>query len=348
MVASLGSPSNEAFNTRAGCAQIDVAKQVIQINVRSLGFMRALLYRTKHIKIFIISRIKRYVLAKYRVSHPGFYVFSIISLAILLVLSGFLISALVFSDYYNKKFREDISLLAELRSDLSDADVDDAKRTLSAMPEVKETSVKFVSREDALAEMYGELGEEATIESMENPFSDMFVFSIEAEAFEEGVMEALAENIESTMPVRQVHYPKDYFDDVFSVLNTIKNYLVVIILIALAMTGILIHHIMRLNVVAQQRQIKTMELVGAEPSFIRKPFVKTGLRMGFNAWIVAVAISSILWIIFLGPSGFLIWLLSVPGIVGVLILLGISIGVCLVSTYLAVTQSLRTSVLRRT
>ena len=287
-------------------------------------------------------------MAKYQVSHPGFYVFSLISLSILLVLSGFLLTGLFFSDFYTKKFKEEIKLLAELREELSGEEVDLILQQISDIDGIKDGSVHFISRDEALSEMYGELGEGIVMEDLGNPFSDMIEFSIDADKFDQAFVEVLASKIKSEFPVTQVHYPADYFDNVFGVLKTARSYMLIFVLVALVMTGVLIHHIMRLNVVAQQRQIRTMELVGAKAVFIRRPFIRRGMKMGLQAWIIAVILSGIIWYYLLGPGMFALWLFSAPGLIGIITLLCLSVLVCTFSTWIAVTKSMGSSILRST
>jgi cell division transport system permease protein len=196
--------------------------------------------------------------------------------------------------------------------------------------------------------MYGLLGEDATMTDSDNPFSDMVEFSVKSDSFTNAYVEGLSLRIQREMPVRQVHYPSDYFDNVFGVIHTARRYLIGFILIALIMTGVLIHHIMRLNVVAQQGQIRTMELVGAKPSFIRKPFIRRGMRMGLQAWFVAIVLSIITWYVLLGGSMAAKWIFSLPGLIGMGLLLVLSLVVCGFSTWIAVTRSLGSSIMQDT
>jgi cell division transport system permease protein len=194
--------------------------------------------------------------------------------------------------------------------------------------------------------MYGELGEGMMMENIDNPFSDMIEFSITAEMFDQEFVQSLATRIEKEFPVTQVHYPADYFDDVFGVLKTAKSYMLLFVIIALVMTSVLIHHIMRLNVVAQQRQIRTMEMVGAKSAFIRQPFIRQGLKMAVQAWLIAIVLSAVIWYYLLGVSMFSLWLLSLPGLVGVVLLLALSVAICTFSTWIAVTKSMGSSILQ--
>ncbi|MDX1410356.1 MAG: hypothetical protein R3330_19530, partial [Saprospiraceae bacterium] len=83
-------------------------------------------------------------MTRYQVTHPGFYVLSLVSLAILLVLIGFFISALLFSQQYARQFKEGISLVLELGPAFDREQQDAAVRTVAEYEGVLAGSVAFV------------------------------------------------------------------------------------------------------------------------------------------------------------------------------------------------------------
>ena len=119
-----------------------------------------------------------------------------------------------------------------------------------------------------------------------------------------------------------------------------RYYLLLVVIVALVLAGLLIHHIMRLNVIAQRKQIRTMELVGATPGFIRRPFIKTGLRMGFLAWALSIIITGVISALMFGPALALAWMISIPGILGGITLLVVSAFLSWFSTWMAVNENL--------
>jgi cell division transport system permease protein len=56
----------------------------------------------------------------------------------------------------------------------------------------------------------------------------------------------------------------------------------------------LINHLIRLSLYSRRFIIKTMQLVGASPSFIRRPFLRTGLWHGFLGGLIASALLCVL------------------------------------------------------
>ena len=278
-------------------------------------------------------------MARYQVTHPGFYILSIISLAILLVLIGLFVSGYFFSQHYSQEFKENIKLIAEIEPGTASDEIDKIVSGVQKFEGVRQESVIFISKEQALEEMSDEIGESEMMQGMENPFLDMIEFSMLEEHMNEESVDALESKLSSTYAIVSVNRPQSFFGDVFALLNNLRIYILIFILIALGLSGVLIHHIMRLNVVAQRDQIRTMELVGARPGFIVKPYVRKGIQMGLTSWLLALALTGALWFFMLGNAGFLSLIQSPSTILGALILLVIAVITCSASTWIAVMKS---------
>jgi cell division transport system permease protein len=278
--------------------------------------------------------------ARYQVTHPGFYFMSIFSLAILLVLSGLFLAALFFSETYTRTFREQIELIVEIDPGTSDEKIDEVALFLRRAEGVRGTEVEIVTSEDALAEVQNEIGEDALLDEMENPFHDMIRFTLYAENYSRDFISELSDDLKSRFPVSEIYHPSAFFEDVFTLLRQMRFYIVLFIIFALVVTGILIHHIMRLNVIAQRRQIRTMELVGAEPSFVRKPFISRGAQMALIAWLVSLAGSAAIWLVLLGKSAFVRFATNPLTLAGAATLLLLALAICVFSTWIAVGKSI--------
>src|SRR5690606_28077266 len=121
-------------------------------------------------------------------------------------------------------------------------------------------SIEFVPKETALDEMRAEMSDDVVLEAMDNPFSDMLRFSIDAASFDKDQIAALKTRIESLDDVYAMHHPAGMFDAVFNLLKKAQAIGAVIILVFILLCAILIHHIMRLNILSQRKQIRTMQL----------------------------------------------------------------------------------------
>lgn len=279
-------------------------------------------------------------MARYQVTHPGFYVLSIISLAILLVLIGFFISGLLFSQQYAKEFKEDISLVLELPPEFSPDLGAQVTSALKEYPGVRTGSVEFVSRDEAMAAMLDEIGDSGIAEELENPFFDMIEFSVEEANLNQTYLDNLNAHFNQNFGEMTVYHPQDFFGDVFQLIRQMRGFVIGFIAVALFLSGILIHHIMRLNVLAQAQQIRTMQLVGARESFIIAPFLRNGLQMAFLAWLVAVALSGVVWFAMLGKDDFVQFVATKATLISALIMLIAAMLICGLSTWIAVSKSI--------
>ena len=279
-------------------------------------------------------------MSKYRVSHPGIYYLSIASLAIILVLCGFFVSAVLFSDSYTRKIKEEITLVAELKPGADDPDISAIVETIKSVEGIQPKSVQFVTADEALEEALSELGSASISEGMSNPFTDMVQFSLQAEYVDHDSIARIEETLVAEIGLQKLIYPSSQLDNLFSVFRYARFRILVFMGIALLMAGLLIHHIIRLNVVAQSRQIRTMELVGARPGFIRRPYLQLGIRMGLWAWAWGIVGLLFLSLLILGAGFTFSWLANLSTLLGFVLLLVISIGICWLSSLLAVNQNL--------
>ena len=109
------------------------------------------------------------------------------------------------------------------------------------------------------------------------------------------------------------------------------------LLIAIA----LINNTIRLSIYSKRFLIRTMQLVGATHSHIRKPFLLSGLFFGFLGSIIAILLlSGLIYISSREFKGFIDF--AYIDLIGLLFILVITIGLLLtfVSTYFAVNKYL--------
>lgn len=275
---------------------------------------------------------------KYNIQHPGFLILTLFSLTILLVLTGFFIAITYSTQRYANKFQEEVKLIVELKTGATDADSAEVTKAVKSAEGVLPASVEFISKEAALEEMRKEMSGDILLEEMENPFSDMIRFSVDAAHFNEQSIAVLKQNIESLEPVHEMHYPAGMYDPVFSLLKKVQAIGAAVIFVFVLLCAILIHHLMRMNILAQRKQIRTMQLVGGHPSFIRKPYLLRAFQMGLMAWAIAGIICLSVLLFFAGMVQ--TELSPADMTIGAAILLVLALAVCLGSTWVAVTRVL--------
>lgn len=148
----------------------------------------------------------------------------------------------------------------------------------------------FISKEEALKNFQKEteFGEDVVDVLGENPLPASIQLKIKPEFHEEQKVEELQKNIEAITGVDDVIYRYD-------LLQLVVRYLKILVIITLIIGGILfiasillISNTIRLSIFNKRESIKIMSLVGATPSFIRRPFVIEGALQGFLGALLAV------------------------------------------------------------
>lgn len=148
--------------------------------------------------------------------------------------------------------------------------------------------VVFVSKEEGLQLMRERMGKsgEQYLQGMDgenNPLNDAFTVT----AKEPREVEELAKRIEAlndgqaSKPIVKVDYGKDTVDTLFKVTKIIRN--VGLVLVGcLALTAMfLISNTIKLTIMARNREVRIMKMVGATNGFIRWPFFIEGAMLGF-------------------------------------------------------------------
>jgi cell division transport system permease protein len=158
---------------------------------------------------------------------------------------------------------------------------------IKSMPQVE--SVKFVSKEQGLADFKKSFGDKASwfngLEK-ENPLSDEYVVKTKKPQD----TPVVAEQIKRLSEVDNVNYGKGTIEKMFTITKMIRNVGIVFI-IALAFTAMfLISNTIKLTIFARRREIEIMKLVGATNAFIRWPFFIEGLFMGVFGSVVPIVL----------------------------------------------------------
>lgn len=165
-------------------------------------------------------------------------------------------------------------------------DVAERVRTLSGVK-----AVRLVPKEEALRDLLQQdtrRGSHVT-EALAgaNPLPDRLdVQPVSAEQ-----ARTVSEALRSRSRFPEIEYVRDEADLVDKLLATsylVRTVAAVLAILLLLATGIMIHSTLRLTVVARQREIEIMRLVGAPHAFIRLPLVFEGIFYGVvGAWIAS-------------------------------------------------------------
>lgn len=204
--------------------------------------------------------------------------------------------------------------------------------------------VQFLSKEAVAQKFIQETGENFLHVLDDNPLRAVYLVHIAPRYQSNAHLEQVKQELEELEGVFEVDYVVDFVASMNHNLARAGIALATFALVLLLAAVVLMHNTIRLAIYAQRFLIRSMDLVGATPAFIRRPFVWRGVVVG----LLAGAIADSLLLLLLHYANKQIPMLttlqepaSIFGLLGGVLCLGMLIG--FLSTYHAVNRYLRMS-----
>jgi len=270
------------------------------------------------------------------------YATLVVSVSLVLFLLGILGLVLINAKELSDYFRESLSFSVILDDDAKEADIRMLQKDLDAKMYVKST--EYVSRPEAAAKMREELGEDFISFLGDNPLpASIDVYLVSNYTSPDSVAKIEKYILEYPF-VKEVWYQESLLFLINENVNKISLFLLVIssFLFLIALT--IINNTIRLSIYSRRFIIRTMQLVGATRSFIRKPFIMQSAFHGFLAALISMTL--LMALLYLIENEF--FLMFSFESTNLLILLGaaiIAVGILIniISTYFSVNRYLSIS-----
>ncbi len=216
------------------------------------------------------------------------YLTTIMSISLVLFMLGMLGLIILNAQQISNHVKENIGFSIILNKGVKQQEVKHIKDLLDSEPFVKQT--EFIDPDKAAEEFQEALGEEFVKFIGENPLLPSIDVKLNAAyANPDSLANIEAALLENTK-IKEVFYQADLVDAVNTNMKKISLYLLgfsgLLLIIAMA----LINNTIRLSIYSKRFLIKTMQLVGARHSFIRRPFVMQGIGNGIVAAFIAIGL----------------------------------------------------------
>ncbi|WP_314286473.1 cell division protein FtsX [Capnocytophaga sputigena] len=210
----------------------------------------------------------------------------IVSITLVLFLLGFF-GFLVFS---TKKlanhFKEQVTVTILIKDEAKSADIAQLQKTLSVASFVK--SLRFISKDEAAETFSKDIGEDFVSFIGTNPLQNVIDLSLKADYAEPYRMAEIKRELEQNSFVSEVVYDQSLIALIHENVNRIGLITLVFSALFTFVSVLLINASIRLSIYSKRFIIKTMQLVGATRSFIRRPFIRTNVRLGILSAFLAI------------------------------------------------------------
>lgn len=214
------------------------------------------------------------------------YISTVISIALVLLMTGLLGLILVHARNLSNYVKENIVVNVIVNEGAREVDILALQKQVDTYPSVLKT--QYVSKELAARNLTKDLGEDFVEFLGYNPLLSSIDVYMKAEYANNASIEALRNQLSRNPLVKEVIYQKSLVDMVNQNLRIIGLVILAFAVILLVIAVALINNTIRLAIYSQRFLIKSMQLVGATKSFIRKPFINFGILHGLLAGLIAI------------------------------------------------------------
>lgn len=214
------------------------------------------------------------------------YISTVISISLVLFMMGLLGIILFKAHRVSEVVRENISLEVIMKETAREAEILELKKSLDASGFVKST--QYITREQAAEELQSILGEDFIGFLGYNPLLPSIDVKVKAVYANNDSLEIIVSNLSKVAQVKEVSYQKSLVHLINENIQRISLILLVLSVILLLVAIALINNTIRLSVYSKRFLIRTMQLVGASQSYIRRPFVFKGLMQGLSGSLVSL------------------------------------------------------------
>ena len=210
----------------------------------------------------------------------------VISIALVLFMVGFLGLVLLKSTQVANHFKEEVVITLFLKNDTSNPQIESLRNSL--IKEEFTRKIIYISKEEA-AKFYSEdLGEDFVNYLGTNPLKNSIDIYLNPGFVTPEKMGEIANEFNNNAYIFEVSYDKPLVTFLTQNIQKVSFWLFVISSFFGLIALILINSSIRLSVYSKRFNIKTMQMVGATKSFIRKPFIWNGIQLGFIGAIIAL------------------------------------------------------------
>jgi cell division transport system permease protein len=210
----------------------------------------------------------------------------VVSIALVLFMVGFLGLVLLKSTQVANYFKKEVVVTLFLKNDTSKDQIENLRNSL--IKEIFTRKIIYISKEDA-AKFYAEdLGEDFVNYLGTNPLKNSIDIYLNPGFVTPEKMEEISDRFKNNTYVFEVSYDKPLVTFLTQNIQRVSFWLFVISSFFGLIALILINSSIRLSVYSKRFNIKTMQMVGATKSFIRKPFIWNGVQLGFIGAVIAL------------------------------------------------------------
>jgi cell division transport system permease protein len=214
------------------------------------------------------------------------YASTVVGITLVLYMLGLLGLIILHANKLSDYVKENIGFTVFLNEDVKEVDIIQLQKTLDAREYVKST--EYITSEKAAEDMKKDIGEDFVTFLGYNPLPPSIDVRFKADYANADSLSTLQKELEKNSFVKEVSYQESLVSGVNENLRKISLIILGFSALLLVISIALINNTIRLSVFSKRFLLRTMQLIGATESFIRRPFLLKGVVQGIIASIVAI------------------------------------------------------------
>ena len=210
----------------------------------------------------------------------------VLSIFLVLFLLGILGLFVINSKRLSDNFKEEIAMTVFFKTEATDSVIKAFNSELKTAKFTK--SFEYVSKEKAAEKHMKVIGEDFMQFLGVNPLQNSFDIHLKADYVTNEGIAKIENRLRKNDMIADIVYDKQLVTLVNDNIKNISMWILIVSCIFALVSVLLINSSLRLSIYANRFIIKTMQMVGATKSFIRKPFIQRSVYLGLIGSALAI------------------------------------------------------------
>ena len=216
------------------------------------------------------------------------------SIALVLFLLGVFALLMMHAQKLSNHLKENIGFEVVMNSNVKEDNILKLQKELDAMPAVKSTT--YITKDEAIRRLSEDLGEDFLqwLGNEDNPLLPSIDVRFKADYANNDSLNLIQAQLLKNKDIKEIYYHKSLVNLINQNMNRIGLGLMIASLVLLIIAITLIRNTIRLSIYSKRFLVRSMQLVGATPAYIRRPFIRSGIAQGFFGALIADAFLALL------------------------------------------------------
>ncbi|WP_348799994.1 cell division protein FtsX [Flavobacterium adhaerens] len=202
----------------------------------------------------------------------------VLSIFLVLFLLGILGFFIINSRKLADDFKEEIAMTVFFKNEANDSIMKAFESEIKTAKFAK--TYTYVSKEAAAKQHSDIIGEDFMTFLGENPLQNSYDIHLKARFVERDSINKIETRLRKNEMISDIVYDKQLINLVNDNINKVSMWILIVSGFLTVIAVLLINSSLRLSIYSNRFIIKTMQMVGATKSFIRKPFVMRSIKLG--------------------------------------------------------------------